>query len=209
MDSVSELQGVVPQTLVGWYETGKYTYDPDKARSMLAAEGASDLEMTIIWEAGEFLSDAAVMEAIGDMLGQVGVKVSLKQFSSGDEILEWRQGKAGDWDVFANGFGNLTGQAIHSLQFLYASTPEMEKTRDSYQGFVFPEIAEVIVKASAEEDEAQRSEYLRTAQEQVWAQWPALWGFVQNNSLAYRSRVSGIELSPVNSYDLINVRVDS
>ncbi len=42
----------------------------------------------------------------------------------------------------ANGYGNQTGLALTNLQGQYGGTAAKEKTRDTYHGFVFPEITD-------------------------------------------------------------------
>jgi ABC-type transport system substrate-binding protein len=207
LNSVTPIQGVAPQTLVGAADVGRYTYDPDKTKSMLSSAGASNLNLLLIWESGEFFSDTQVMESIVDMLGKAGVKASLKQFQPGGDILQWRQGKAGDWDVLGNGFGNQTGVALTTLQGMYAGTAEKEKTRDTYQGYVVPKVEQLLSTAAAEPDEAKRNATLKQAQQAIWATWPCMWAFVQNNTLAHRDRVQGINLLPTNFYDLSTVTV--
>jgi peptide/nickel transport system substrate-binding protein len=141
------------------------------------------------------------------MLGDVGVTVVLKQIPKGGEINTWRRGEAGDWDVLGNGYGNQTGLALTNLQGQYGGTAEKEKTRDSYHGFVFPQITALLDQASGEPDPAKRDALLKDAQEQVWAQWPAMWAWTPDNVLAKRKRVTVLELSPANSYDLSKVKV--
>ena len=204
---VSSAEGVVPKTLAGFVKTGDYTFDPAKAKSMLAAEGVSGLDLTFIWEDSEFAGAARVMEAIAGMLGDVGVKVTLKQIPKGGEINAWRRGEAGDWDVLGNGYGNQTGLALTNLQGQYGGTAEKEKTRDTYHGFVFPEITDLLDQASAEPDEAKRDALLKDAQDKIWAQWPAMWAWTPDNVLAKRKRVTTLELSPANSYALSKVKV--
>jgi ABC-type transport system substrate-binding protein len=207
LNSVTPIQGVAPQTLVGAADVGRYTYDPDRAKSMLTSLGASNLKLLLIWESGEFFSDTQVMEAVADMLGKVGVKATLKQFQPGGDILQWRQGKAGDWDVLGNGFGNQTGVALTTLQGMYSGTAEKEKTRDTYQGYVVPKLEQLLTAAAAEPDEAKRNATLKQAQQAIWDTWPCMWAFVQNNTLAHRDRVQGINLLPTNFYDLSTVTV--
>ena len=208
LNSVTPIQGVTPQTLVGAADVGRYTYDPEKAKSMLSSLGATNLNLLLIWESGEFFSDTQVMEAVVDMLGKVGVKASLKQFQPGGDILQWRQGRAGDWDVLGNGFGNQTGVALTTLQGMYSGTAEREKTRDTYQGYVVPKVANLLSAAAAESDEAKRNATLKQAQQAIWNTWPCMWAFVQNNNLAHRDRVQGINLLPTNFYDISTVTVN-
>ena len=106
--SATSATGPAPFTLDGFFKTGSYRFDPRRARQMLDAEGVKDLELTFIWETGEFTNDVSVMESVLQMMNDVGVRGRLHQFEPGGDISSWRQGKAGDWDVLGNGYGNQT-----------------------------------------------------------------------------------------------------
>lgn len=207
--SATSATGPAPFTLDGFFETGSYQFDPRRARQMLDAEGVEDLDLTFIWETGEFTNDVAVMETVLQMMKDIGVRGHLRQFEPGGDISSWRQGKAGDWDVLGNGYGNQTGLALTTIQGMYAGTAEKEKTRDSYHGYVFPDITAKIEAASAEPDPARRTTLLNEAQVDIWNTWPCLWSFVPNALLAKRTRVSNVELTPINSYDLGNVALEA
>jgi ABC-type transport system substrate-binding protein len=159
-----------------------------------------DLEMKIIWESGEFASDTQIMEAVYEMLRAVGVKPTLQQFEPGGDISTWRQGRAGDWDVLGNGYPSPTGLAVTLLQGMYAGTAAREETRDSYHGYVFPDITATISRASSEVDPVLRQTYLDQAQQEVWDSWPCLWSFAPKAVVARRDRVQGIDLAPTGSY---------
>ncbi|ANY05428.1 ABC transporter substrate-binding protein [Pseudonocardia sp. HH130630-07] len=203
--SVQPARGVVASALTGAVETGGYRYDPGRCRQLLDAAGVTDLELTIIWESGEFPADTSVMESVAGMLGRVGVRTRLQQFQPGGDISAWRQGRGGDWDVLGNGFAGPTGEAATVLQGMYGGTAEKERTRDTYQGYVVPEVARTLDAAATETDPARRQAVLDRAQQQIWDTWPCLWAFVPDVVQARRARVSGIELLPTNSYDLTTV----
>lgn len=205
--AVVPVQGVVPPDLTGAASVGEYRYDPAKARQMLSDLGARDLPMTIIWESGEFAGDSQVMEAMYEMLQAVGVRVKLQQFEPGGDISTWRQGKGGDWDLLANGYGSPTGLAVTMLQGMFTGTPEKEETRDTYHGYIVPEVTRLIGRASSEIDEQQRAELLTQAQQAVWETWPAMWAFAPKAVVARRDRVDGMALGANNSYDLTTVRL--
>jgi len=206
--TVTSAKGVVPQTLAGSVETGEYKYDPAKAKQMLADLGVSNLNLKAIWEIGEFAGDVSTMEALVEMMKDIGVGVQLMQFQPGGDISTWRQGKAGDWDVLGNGYPNQTGLALTNLQGMYAGTAEKEVTRDTYHGFIFPEISSQIVKAASETDEGARTALLSQVQKDIWAKWPCMWAFIPNAVLARRARVDNLQLRPTNSYDLASVKVN-
>ncbi|MFK0006138.1 ABC transporter substrate-binding protein [Paenarthrobacter sp. NPDC090520] len=209
VDSVSQAEGVVPSSLTGYAKTGTYTYDPAKAKSTLEQLGVSNLELKIIWETGEFASDTSVMEALVEMFGAIGVKTQLQQFEPGGNILAWRQGKQGDWDLLGNGFSSPTGLAITMMQGMYAGTAEKEKTRDTYQGYVVPDVQKKIQAASSEVDPTLRQERLAAAQQAIWDTWPCAWAFVPKSVLAHQKRVDGLSLAPTNSYPLVDVRLEA
>lgn len=205
--TVTSAKGVVPQTLAGATETGEFTYDPAKAKAMLSELGVSNLSLKVIWETGEFAGDVSIMESLVEMMKDIGVKAELQQFEPGGDISKWRQGRAGDWDILGNGYGNQTGLALTNLQGMYAGTAAKEKTRDTYHGFIFPAITEQITKATSETDESARDKLLSQVQKDIWAQWPCMWAFIPNAVLARRDRVQGIDLRATNSYDLASVKV--
>jgi peptide/nickel transport system substrate-binding protein len=204
---VTQADGVVPPSLLGYAKTGEYTYDPDLARRTLAELGASDLTLRIIWETGEFAGDTFIMEALVEMFGAIGVRTTLQQFEPGGDILQWRQGKAGDWDLLGNGFSAPTGLALTILQGMYAGTAEKEQTRDTYQGYVQPDVAEAIARASTEPDATLRQQRLAEAQQAAWDTWPCAWAFVPKSVLARRERVERLALASSNTYPLADVRL--
>ncbi len=204
---VTSAEGVVPSTLAGFTKTGDYVFDAAKAKQMLADNGAADLKLRFIWEDSEFAGASRVLEAVAQMLAAVGVTAELKMIPKGGEINAWRRGEAGDWDVLANGYGNQTGLALTNLQGQYGGTAEKEKTRDTYHGFIVPEVTTLLDQAAAESDETKRNDLLKQAQEKIWALWPAMWAWTPNNVLAKRKRVTNLDLRATNSYDLGSVTV--
>lgn len=206
-DAVQPVPGVVPSTLTGAADVGSFRYDPAKAQELLRAQGVDDLSLTFIWESGEFAGDSQVMEAIYAMFRDVGVAVKLRQFEPGGDISTWREGRGGDWDVVANGYPGSTGLAITMLQGMFAGTAEAEQTRDTYHGYVVPEVAALIGQASVEIDAARRDRLLVDAQRATWNTWPAMWGFAPKAVVARRDRVSELTLGANNSYDVVPVRL--
>lgn len=206
--SARQAEGVVPLALEGAVRTGTYTHDPARARRTLDSLGVRDLKVKIIWESGEFAADTSVMEAVLEMLRAVGVRATLQQFEPGGDILQWRQGRKGDWDVLGNGYSVPTGQAVTGLQGMFGGTAEKEKERDTYQGYVFPEITARLAEASSEIDTATRLKRLAAVQKDIWDTRPCLWAFVPDVVTARRTRVRDMRLLPLNSYDLAAVRLE-
>ncbi|MFC4012608.1 ABC transporter substrate-binding protein [Nonomuraea purpurea] len=208
--TVIPAEGVVSHILAGAVKTGRYAYDPDMAGRLLTEAGVrpGDLDLKIIWESGEFPSDALLMEGVQEMLRRIGVRCTLQQFEPGGDISKWRQGRAGDWDILGNGFSVPTGLAFSALQGMYGGTAEREKTRDTYHGYVQPQVVKLLESAAEEVDARARASVVAQAQQAVWDTWPCLWAFIPRSLLAHRKRVSGLSLEPTNSYDLASLRLD-
>ncbi|MFJ1750704.1 ABC transporter substrate-binding protein [Streptomyces sp. NPDC088116] len=206
--SAEPAEGVVPLALEGAVRTGSYTFDPGRARGLLKSLGAEDIRIKVIWESGEFAADTSVMEAVLDMFKDIGVRASLQQFEPGGDILSWRQGKAGEWDVIGNGYGSPTGQALTTLQGMYGGTAAKERTRDAFMGYVVPRIEKPLSAAATEVDHTERDKQLSAVQKAIWDTWPSLWAFAPKTLLARRNRVRGLALLPLNSYDLSAVRLE-
>ncbi len=112
------------------------------------------------------------------MFGAVGVTAELKMIPKGGDINAWRRGEAGDWDILGNGYGNQTGLALTILQGLYGGTAEKEKTRDTYHGFVVPEITALLDQAAAESDEAEAQRAARSRpRRRSGRTWPSVWAW--------------------------------
>lgn len=142
------------------------------------------------------------------MLQDVGVRASLQQFQPGGDILKWRQGRAGDWDVIGNGYSSPTGQALTMLQGMYGGTAEKERTGDAFMGYVIPRIERQLSAAATEVNDAERDRRLAAVQRAVWETWPSLWAFAPKTLLARRDRVQGLALQAINSYDLTAIRLE-
>lgn len=208
-NAVVQVGGVVPPDLAGAATVGEFQYDPARARRLLDELGARDLPMTIIWESGEFAGDTQVMEAVYNMLREVGVRPQLRQFEPGGDISQWRAGRGGDWDLLANGYASPTGLALTMLQGMFTGTPEKEQTRDTYHGYIVPEVTALISRASSTVDAEERLEVTAQAQKAIWDTWPAMWAFAPLAVVARRERVASLTLGANNSYDLTGVRLEA
>jgi peptide/nickel transport system substrate-binding protein len=140
---------MVPPSTIGWNPDLKpYTYDPERAKELLAeanADGAPvDAEITLIGRTANFANVTETMEALLAMLQDVGFNVTLKMY----EVAEWE-------DFYSKPFAedrgpqlveamhdNAKGDPVFSMYFKYHS--------DGLQsGMSDPVVDEMIAKATA------------------------------------------------------------
>ncbi|MCC6312575.1 MAG: hypothetical protein IT337_01080, partial [Thermomicrobiales bacterium] len=110
-----------------------YTYDPDKARAMLADAGLADgFEFDWLLRKDFQVKGEEVMQAIANMLGEVGVKANLNFAESS----VWTPAYGdGDFDMSVNAWGKsaeadsvITGLRWVSDVSKYYSNPEVDAT---------------------------------------------------------------------------------
>lgn len=63
-----------------------YSYDPDKARALLAEAGATDLEIDLVGTAGRWLKDRELVEAVAAYWSEVGITANVQIFEFGEYL---------------------------------------------------------------------------------------------------------------------------
>mgnify|MGYP001297430564 CR=1 FL=1 len=146
--------GIVAPGLPGHREKVLYDYDPEKARALLEAEGATNLVVTLdILNQSERLAAAQVVQA---NLADVGVQCEIKQNDSGTF---WTLGdeKSGDyWKTMQMYMQRFTMQPDPSWATVWF-TPEQIGVWN-WERFNSPEFAELHKQGLEESDSAKRSE---------------------------------------------------
>ena len=112
--------------------------------------------------------------------------------------------------MLGNGYGNQTGLALTNLQGQYGGTAEKEKTRDTYQGFVVPEITALLDQAAAESDERQAQRPAQAGAGEDLGTWPAHVGLdAEQRPRQAQAGARASTCAPTNSYDLAAVTVSA
>ncbi len=93
-----ELQGIIPKGIFGYVNALPYSYNPQKAKALLAKAGyAKGFSATMLVPNGTFdpgVSGAELGLAIAGNLAKVGIKVSIRQLQSSELYSEYRAHKA-------------------------------------------------------------------------------------------------------------------
>ena len=129
-----------------------YPYDPDKAKSLLAAAGAQNLSIEIVGTQGRWQADGLEAQAIGGMLNKVGVqtKVTLQNFQQWLKIADRGQ-TPNTPSVLYIQHDNTLFDADRTVSGFYSDA-------GSFSAYKNPEIDPLITQARAETDVKKREQ---------------------------------------------------
>lgn len=140
-------------------ENPNYDYDPEKAKAMLAAEGAEGMKLVNIVAAGD-----KVEEQIGillkDQLAKVGVEVELRKVDPGQI---WDLFVSGDYDVSVAYWTNDIIDPDQKSTFSVG----MDENLNYYTRYRNEEVAALVAKGRVELDDAKRREIYYEIQRQA------------------------------------------
>ncbi|HEX8969256.1 MAG TPA: ABC transporter substrate-binding protein, partial [Chloroflexota bacterium] len=172
-----------PRGVAGGYVEGlpAYTYDPDKARALLAQAGYPD-GFSVNFKApdGRYLQDKAVAEAIAGQLARVGIKAEL-------ETVEWStyvQGIVGrKYELFMLSQGGV--QVGPAVQTNWSSRIK----GIAWQGYTNPSVDDLIDRASTQVDAGQRAASYEQLMRLVWDDSPWIFLYHQQDIYGVGARV--------------------
>jgi peptide/nickel transport system substrate-binding protein len=192
-----QARGPIPSNFVGFNpNTLQYTYDPDKARQLLADAGYPDggFEIDYTYETGYFWK-RPLGELFQSNMADLGVTVNIQELSptawadllSNPETARHAFGLVW-WPTLATPFDYMfslfaTGaQGTAGYNWGYYSNPELDKLLD---------------QGAAEVDDAKRTEIYNKAQELLVDDAPALFVYEKRYRLPMRDNVEGFVFNGV------------
>ena len=182
----AELKAPLPDHFFGFYPMKTYSYDPDKARKLLAEAGyPQGFKVVLLHPTGRYLQDKQVAEAIQAYLSRIGVQVELRTMDWPSFVAELTKPlDQKTYDMVLLGWGPSVADAHFTLhgQFHSGQAPPRGLAAAHYSN---PIVDKLLEDAMREVDEGKRRELYRQAIEIIWNDAP--WIFLYTQAWFYAS----------------------
>lgn len=170
--------GLLPKGWLGYADVPGFKYDPAKAKQLLADAGyPNGFNATFVGTKGIYLKDFELEQALQQMWKAVGVNITLNIVENA-KYLEFLRADPKTstlemwWDTM--GGGGSGGPDYFINRFGCAS---FRPVGTNTAGSCFPDIDKLAAEAQVELDTAKRDAKLKTVQELMSIQAPAIWLF--------------------------------
>lgn len=189
---------VVSPMTWGYADVSPYTYDPDKARELLAEAGYPDGFKTKMWTpSGRYFMDKQTAEAVQAMFADIGVEAELQVLDWGAYLAELRKTpeEGNDVDLYLLGWESSTGEAGYLLERVFESQ-SIPPNGWNTMFYESDELDALIDQAQSTTDQEARAQILGQAQEIAVndAAWVLL--YVAQQVFAQRSDLEGVQIFP-------------
>ncbi|MEQ2526883.1 ABC transporter substrate-binding protein [Bacillaceae bacterium CLA-AA-H227] len=196
----------MPPVVAGYNpDVADYEYDPEKAKELLAEAGYPDgfeMELWAMPVPRPYMPEGQkVAEALQKMFEEVGVKAKIVTY-------EWatylEKANAGEADTFLLGWTGDNGDADN---FLYVLLDQDSIGSNNYSQYQNAEVHELLLKAQASSDQAEREELYKQAQVIIKDDAPWIPLVHSTPLLAGSAKISNFLAHPTGSDFLANVEI--
>jgi peptide/nickel transport system substrate-binding protein len=170
--------------------------DPDKAKSLLAAAGVSNLNLVLVAENEP--TKLAVAQAIQQGLKRAGITVTIKPYDA-DPLFDLVTGDKGDYDLAISSWLPDYPSALGNIQPLFASS-EIGNGGYNLARYSNPQVDAAIATATAEPDQAKAATQWAALDKQILADAPLVPLIYARNAFLHGSKVQNFYLPPYPPY---------
>jgi ABC-type transport system substrate-binding protein len=179
-----------------------YTYNPQKAKQLLAAAGYANgfNGGTLVAPAGRYLKDKETAEAVQAALSEFGIQYKLLTLDIAtffDQAPNYELGLASWTATEGDPAAGLYGEA--TFQFPY--------DLGGYDTDVTPRLRKALVEGTTIFDEKKATRFYGQLERQVWLQAPRIFLFELPMIWAHRKGLAGFTAVPTDDYDWTQVRI--
>ena len=202
--AATPLEAPMASTLVGFSRIGGYTYDPNRARQLLAEGGTPHLQLRFAHPTGRSMQEAVaaqVAQAVAGSLRDVGVDTDLvgSDFATFLAAINVPEDRGTAHMHLFNWAPALLDASQQMTQFVRTQWPPAGLATSHYWN---PKVELLVSEAAREADDQRRLDQYAEAQRIVWddAPWIFLWS--PNFLIVHSARVQGITAVPTEKFSV-------
>ncbi len=189
---------IVAPLTTGHFSTKGYSYDPERAKKLLAEAGYPNGFKAKLWSPqGRYPKDFEMAQAIQQQLKKVGIDCTL-------ETMEWaaylaatrKPPEENESELFLIGWAPSTAEARWILYPLYTTEQWVPKgnNRTFFSNKEFDEMVEKFTRATTR---TEMDKYLKAAQELLVKEAPSIFILVTKETIGYSHKLKGVINSPL------------
>jgi ABC-type transport system substrate-binding protein len=197
-----ELAAVIP-TVVGPLNTGYaqvkgYSFDPAKAKKLLAEAGYPQGFKTTLWTPkGRYLKDFELAQAIQQQLQAVGVEAKIETFEWAAYLALLRKSKdESKMDMHLVGWAPSTGEARWGI-YPITSCDQWAPKASNFSFYCNKDLDQMIDKAVAATNMKERDAFLRKAQEILVQEPSSIYLLATKETVGMSLKLHGVINSPL------------
>ncbi len=182
--------GPVTPTSIGYAEVSPFSYDPDRARSLLAEANLADgFDVVFTATNGSYLKDFELEQVLQQQLGEVGVRLDLQvvEFARYIELVR-QPTQESELVMWIDSWGS--DLAAGTLRDRY-HCDMLRPAGVNITGYCNSAVDPLIEQAERTLDEQPRLAALAEAQQLVAQDAPSIWGVVQQSAWAASPNIHG------------------
>jgi len=168
--------------------------DPDKAKSMLAAAGVSNLNLVLAADSDKL----GVAQAIQQGLKRAGITVTIKPYEA-EALTDLITGPKGDYDLTVQSWLPDYPSALGNIQPLFASS-EIGNGGFNLSRYSNPQVDAAIAAATGEPDKTKAAAQWAALDKQILADAPLVPLISARNAFLHGSKVQNFYLPPYPPY---------
>lgn len=194
------MTGFIPPGIPGFQENAAtYTYDPEKAKELLAEAGYPDGEglPTLVWAYNTGSGHEVIGEAVQADFAAVGINMELEGYEWGTML---EKAKAGEFAFFRLGW-----QADYPTMDNFLYPLFYSESYDNYAAYSNPEVDQMLLEARSILDEDERIAKYQEIEKKILADNAFVLIYFYGSRRVAQPYVKGFELDAMENYDLSTV----
>ncbi len=184
----------------GWKAQKPYTYNPEKAKKLLAEAGYPDgIDVLLNSSTGRYLKDRQVMEAIQGYYNAVGIRAKLLFREWGAHVNLMRQLPVERKKDLLIGGTASPYMTFHLHRLFHTEHVKMSSHRIGYSN---PEVDKLIEMAESTFDEKKRQDLFDKMQALIWKECPYVWLHYENIAVGHQKAIKDVVVLPSETLNL-------